>query len=127
VHELSLVAGLFDILEETAREHRARRITLVRLKVGKMSGVVPDLLVSAFDAFKKETVADEARLEVVEVPVRLRCRDCGGDRLDTEGDFSCLGCGGRNVEIVEGRELVVERIQLETDDPEPGPGGPAPT
>ena len=127
MHELSLVAGLFDTLEETAREHRARRITLVRLKVGKLAGVVPDLLVSAFDAYKKGTVAGGSTLEVVEVPVRLRCRDCGGDRLDAEGDFSCLGCGGRNVEITEGRELVVEMIELETDDPEPGPGRPLPT
>lgn len=127
MHELSLVAGLFDTLEETVREHRARRITLVRLKVGKLAGVVPDLLVSAFDAYKKGTVAGESSLEVVEVPVRLRCRDCGGDKLDAEGDFSCLGCGGRNVEIIEGRELVVERIELETDEPEPGPGRPRPT
>lgn len=127
MHELSLVAGLFDTLEETAREHRAGKITLVRLKIGKLSGIVPDLLESAFDVYKKGTIAGEARLEIEEVPVRVRCRECGGERLDAEGDFSCLACGGRNVEILEGRELVVERIELETDDPEPGPGGPAST
>jgi hydrogenase nickel incorporation protein HypA/HybF len=127
VHELSLVAGLFDTLEETVREHRAAKVTMVRLKVGKLSGVVPDLLVSAFDAYKKGTVADGARLEVVEVPVRLRCRDCGGEKMDAEGEFACLACGARNVEILEGRDLLVERIELEADDPEPGPGGPGPT
>ena len=127
MHELSLVAGLFDTLEETAREHRARKVTRVRLKVGKLSGVVPDLLESAFDAYKKGTIAEEARLEVEEVPVRLRCGDCGGGRMDVEGDFACLACGGRSVEILEGRELVVERIELEADDPEPGPGGPGST
>lgn len=123
MHELSLVAGLFDTLEETVREHRAAKVTMVRLKVGKLSGVVPDLLESAFDTYKKGTIADGARLEVVEVPVRFRCRDCGGDGLDVEGDFSCLACGGRNVEILEGRELLVERIELEVDGPEQGPGG----
>ncbi len=127
MHELSLVAGLFDTLEETAREHRARQVTLVRLKVGKLAGVVPDLLESAFDTYKKGTIAGDARLEIEEVPVRLRCRDCGGGRLDETGDFACLACGGRNVEIIEGRELIVERIELEVEEPEPGPGGPAST
>jgi len=125
MHELSLVASLFDTLEETAHEHHSRKITLVRLKVGKLAGVVPDLLESAFDTYKKGTIAGDARLEIEEVPVRLRCRDCGGGRLDADGDFACLACGGRNVEILEGRELLVERIELETDDPDPSPGGPA--
>ncbi|MBM3304597.1 MAG: hydrogenase maturation nickel metallochaperone HypA [Candidatus Aminicenantes bacterium] len=117
MHELSLVAALFETLEEKAREHRAARITVVRLKVGKLSGAVPELLESAFETYKKGTIADGARLEIEEVPVRLRCRSCGGERLDVEGSFACLVCGGRDVELLEGRDLVVERIELEADEP----------
>lgn len=117
MHELSLVAALFETLEEKAREHRAARITMVHLRVGKLAGAVPELLDSAFETYKKGTIAEGARLEIEEVPVRLRCRDCGGDRLDEGGTFSCLSCGGRNVELLEGREIVVERIELETGDP----------
>jgi hydrogenase nickel incorporation protein HypA/HybF len=114
VHELSLVASVFDILEEKAREHGAARVTKVVLKVGVMSGVVPDLLESAFDAYKKGTPAGEARLEIVRVPVKLRCPDCGGETAREDTDFSCAACGSRRVEIVAGRELVVETVELET-------------
>lgn len=114
MHELSLVASVFDILEEKAREHGAARVTTVVLKVGVMSGVVPDLLESAFDSYKKGTLAEEARLEIVRVPVRLRCPDCGGETAREDTDFSCAACGSRRVEIVAGRELVVEKIELET-------------
>ena len=114
MHELSLIASVFDVLEEKAREHGAGRVTAVVLKVGVMSGVVPDLLESAFDIYKKGTIAETARLEIVVVPVKLRCPDCGGEAVREETDFSCAGCGSRRVEIVEGRELVVERIELET-------------
>jgi hydrogenase nickel incorporation protein HypA/HybF len=127
VHELSLVASVFEVLEDEARRHGAAKVTRVVLKVGVMSGVVPDLLGSTFDIYKKDTIAGTARLEIVVVPVKLRCPDCGGLAVREDTDFSCAACGSRRVEIVEGRELVVERIQLETDDPEPGPGGPAPT
>jgi hydrogenase nickel incorporation protein HypA/HybF len=114
VHELSLVASVFDVLEEKAREHGATRVVRVVLKVGVMAGVVPDLLESAFDIYKKGTLADGARLEIVAVPVRIRCPDCGGEAVREDADFSCAACGSRRVEIVEGRELVVERIELET-------------
>ena len=114
MHELSLVASVFDILEEKAREHGAARVVRVVLKVGVMAGVVPALLESAFDIYKKGPLAEGARLEVVVVPVRTRCPDCDGEAVREDADFSCAACGSRRVEIIEGRELVVERIELET-------------
>ncbi len=114
MHELSLVASVFEVLEEKAREHGAVRITRVVLKVGVMAGAVPDLLESAFEIYKKGTLAEGARLEIVIVPVKLRCPDCGGEAVREDTDFSCAACGSRRVEIVEGRDLVVETIELET-------------
>ena len=55
MHELSIIASLFEVLEEKAREARALRITSVKLRVGRLSGVVPELLESAFDAYGKGT------------------------------------------------------------------------
>ena len=114
MHELSLVASVFEVLEEKAREHGAARVTKVVLDVGIMSGAVPDLLESAFEAYKRGTLAAGARLEIVVVPVKVRCPDCGGEAVREDADFSCAGCGSRRVEIVEGRELVIEKIELET-------------
>lgn len=114
MHELSLVASVFDVLEEKAQEHGATRVTSVVLRVGVMSGVVPDLLESAFDTYKIGTLAEGARLIIEAVPVKLRCPVCGGDTVREDTDFSCAACGSRRVEVVEGRELVVERIELET-------------
>jgi len=114
VHELSLVASVFEVLEEKAREHGAARVTKVVLDVGIMSGAVPDLLKSAFEAYKRGTLAAGARLEIVVVPMKVRCPDCGGETVREDADFSCAGCGSRRVEIVEGRDLVIEKIELET-------------
>jgi hydrogenase nickel incorporation protein HypA/HybF len=114
MHELSLIASAFEVIEAEAREHGAVRVTAVVLKVGAMSGAVPDLLESAFDTYKKGTLAEGARLEIVVVPVRLRCSDCAGEAVREEADFSCAGCGSRRVEIVEGRDIFIEKIELET-------------
>lgn len=114
MHELSLVASVFEVLEDEARKHGARCVSRVVLRVGVMSGVVPDLLASAFETYKKGTIADSARLEIVPVPVKLRCPDCGGEAVREDTDFSCTACGSRRVEIVEGRDLMVGTIDLET-------------
>jgi len=124
VHEMSIVAGLVEVLEEKAKEAGATRVTSVKLRVGEMSGVVPELLSSAFEAYKKGTIADGATLEIDVVPVRPRCRSCGGTSWREEAGFICAACGSRDLEVVEGRELVLERLEVEVDD-EPGEGRPA--
>jgi len=114
VHELSLVASLFETLEAQAKAHGAARVSLVKLSVGELAGVVPELLESAFDTYKRGTIAGDARLEIEVVSVRFRCRACGGEAfLD---DTSCAACGARDPEIVAGRDLVLERLEIETPD-----------
>ncbi len=115
MHELSLVASLFEILEEKAGGLKAARITAVTLRVGRLSGVVPELLRSAFDAYKKGTLAEGARLEVEVAPFDFRCRACGGTSFREE-PAACTACGSKDVELVGGMDLVVEKIEVEVED-----------
>jgi hydrogenase nickel incorporation protein HypA/HybF len=116
MHELSIVAGLFETLEAQARENRAARITGVTLKIGRLSGVVPELLESAFDMYKKGTIAEAAKLTVDVVPLRVRCRACGAERSVESYVFLCAACASPDLEILEGTEMILERIELEADD-----------
>jgi len=113
MHELSIVSGLFDILEEKAREHRAKKIVSVTIKVGKLSGAVPDLLVSAFDIYKEGTLAAEARLEIISLPVKTKCGHCGREFEPEHHLFVCPGCASQDLKILEGMDLFVEKIEFE--------------
>jgi hydrogenase nickel incorporation protein HypA/HybF len=115
VHELSVIAALFDTLLAQARAHNARAITAVKLDVGVFSGVVPELLESAFEMYKKGTIAERARLVIERRPFKVRCRACGGVEAREDFVFSCPACGATDLEIVQGTELVLERIEAETD------------
>jgi hydrogenase nickel incorporation protein HypA/HybF len=117
VHELSIVTNLFEVLEEKAREANALRITAVKLRVGRLSGVVPDLLVSAFDTFKKGTIAEGARLEIEIAPFSFRCRRCGGESFPEDPPYACTACGSGDIELLGGMDIFVERIEVETPDP----------
>jgi hydrogenase nickel incorporation protein HypA/HybF len=117
MHELSLIASLFDALLEQARAHNARTIVRVNLAVGVLSGVVPELLESAFDMYKKGTIAEGATLVVERRPFEVRCRACGAVETREDFVFACPACGATDLEIVHGTELVLERIEAETADP----------
>jgi len=117
VHELSIVASLFEILEDKAREQKADRITGVKLRVGRLSGVVPELLESAFDAYKKGTLAEGARLEIEVAPLDFRCRACGGTAFREEPGVSCAACGSSDVELVGGMDVTIEKFEAEIEDP----------
>ena len=116
MHELSIVASLFEILEEKAREQNAVRITAVQLRVGRLSGVVPDLIESAFDMYKKGTLAAGARLEIEVVPFSFKCRTCGGEAFRDEMPYTCAACGSADMELLGGMDLVVEKIEVEVAD-----------
>jgi hydrogenase nickel incorporation protein HypA/HybF len=113
MHELSIVASLFEILEDKAHEQSAVRVVLVKLKVGKLSGVVPEFLQSAFEIYRKDTIAADSGLEIEVVPIRIKCHKCQALTSKDDFVFTCPACGSNDIEITEGTELVLEKIDLE--------------
>jgi hydrogenase nickel incorporation protein HypA/HybF len=113
MHELSIVASLFEVLEEKARENKAAKVVGVRLKLGKLAGVVPELLRSAFDTYKQGTIAADATLEIEEVSLKLHCRNCGAEIEREEYILLCPTCGSTDLEILEGMDLLLDKLDLE--------------
>ncbi|MFQ6084030.1 MAG: hydrogenase maturation nickel metallochaperone HypA [Candidatus Aminicenantia bacterium] len=113
MHELSIVTNLFDILKEKAEEQKAKKITKVKLKVGMVSGVVPELLESAFEIYKKGTIAEQAELEIEEISVKIKCKKCGIEFSPDDLTFVCPECNSLELEILSGNELLLEKLELE--------------
>jgi len=112
---------MFETLLEQARVHKAKRITGVKIQVGALAGVVPELLESAFDAYKKGTIAADAVLTMVKPPFTVRCRSCGNESVRDDFVQVCPACASTDLEIIHGLELILEKIEMETDEP---PGAP---
>ncbi len=113
MHELSIIASLFEILKEKAREKDAKKITFVKLQVGKLSGVVSEFLYTAFDVYKKDTLAKDAALEIVEVPLKIQCQKCGKNMIKNDFVFMCNFCGSNDLKTLSGTELLLEKMELE--------------
>lgn len=113
MHELSIVASLFEILEEKAREQKAAQIVRVNVKVGMLAGVVPEFLQTAFDSYKRGTIAAEATLEITSVPLRVKCKKCRSVAEKDDFVFTCPACGSTELDVEEGTELLLDKIEME--------------
>jgi len=112
MHEVSIMQNVFEIAFSHLRQEKATRIHRLRLRIGALSGVVPDALQFAFDALKENTPAAEASLEVEYVPVRFYCAKCSLEFGTDDIVELCPACGSPSAEVRQGRELDVVSLEV---------------
>lgn len=113
MHEMALAGSILEIGEMEARKRGATVISKIKLRLGEFAGVVREALEFAFDVLKPGTLAEKAEFEIENVPLRTLCPQCG-EASGAKQDF-CLLCPQCEtpVEILAGREMQVEYIDLE--------------
>jgi hydrogenase nickel incorporation protein HypA/HybF len=113
VHELSIAQSIVAVAERHAAGRPVRR---VELRVGHLRQVVPSALEFAFGLVAADTLLDGAELAIEEVPARGRCRACGAETTMAGFPLACSACGGLDVEILAGEELLVDSLELEENE-----------
>jgi hydrogenase nickel incorporation protein HypA/HybF len=102
---------------EAAQNSRARRVTVVTLRLGALSGVVEDALLFSYDIATRGTMLDGSKLVVHRLPIVIHCETCHLDReLPGTQRFRCPVCGTPSGDIRQGRELEIESMEIEVDD-----------
>ena len=112
MHELSIAEAVVDI---AARHAAGRPVSVVELKVGHLRQVVHSALEFAFELVALGTVLEGAELRMEEVAARGACRTCGADTPLPEFPLCCRRCGGFDVEVTRGEELLVDSLELQDE------------
>jgi len=115
LHELSFAAQILRCVEQQAREHRAPRVSRLRLRVGRLSGVNRDNLAFCLEAVADGSVMQGAQIEVDEAGPELVCPSCG--RLPVDGMVKpvCPACG-KEAELVLNTEVTIEEVELDVEE-----------
>ncbi|MDB5386620.1 MAG: hydrogenase expression/synthesis, HypA [Planctomycetaceae bacterium] len=114
MHELSIALSILDIVEEEAERLGATRVTAVHLKIGLLSGIVPEALQSAFDLIKEGTSFAAAQLVIQELPIIINCPTCAAERpIESIQNFICQTCSTPCNDVVSGRQLEVSALEIE--------------
>jgi hydrogenase nickel incorporation protein HypA/HybF len=113
MHEQSIVESLLALALQNAEKACARKIVGIHLVVGDCTGVVEDAVSFYFSFLSKDTIAAGAKINYTHVPAQLRCRDCDLLFPLQKREYSCPKCEGKRVEIVGGRELYIQNMEVE--------------
>ena len=117
MHEMGIAMEVLRIAQESVpAEMVGVRIQRIHLKVGQLSAVVPESLRFCFEVAAKETIADGAELAIEEIKVNARCKDCMHEWSVDEAVFVCPACDSGNIDLLSGRELNIESIEIEEKD-----------
>ena len=113
MHELSIALGIVEAAQEEARLHRGR-VSAVHLRVGPLSGVVPEALLSSYEMAAADTPLAGSRLVIEEVPVVVFCPRCEVQRpLRSMQRFCCPECGTPTGDVRQGKELDLVALEIE--------------
>lgn len=112
MHEIHITQEIVDTVLRAGEKAGAEKITLVRVKAGKLAGVEPSSLQFYFDTLTKDTMAAGARLVVETVEANARCGACRKAFTPQDLRSVCPACGSPDVEITSGRELYVEDVEV---------------
>ena len=113
MHELSIALSLIEVAGEEA-QRRGVRVAALHLKVGPLSGVMREALVSAYELAREGTLLDNSRLEIEETSITMNCPACQAPRkVVSIQNLCCSECGEPATNIVGGRELELTALEIE--------------
>ena len=117
MHELGIVLEIHRSCRETVREHGGGRLQRVRIAVGELAAVEPDLLKFGWEAVVADSPEAGAELVIEWCKAVQSCASCGCAKERSDGSWLrlCPDCG-TPLRVDGGDELDILEITFETDD-----------
>ncbi len=108
MHELSITQSVVDAV---VKHVDGRTVTAVHLKVGRLSGMVPDAMRFCFELLTEGTTLAGCDLDIEEPSGQALCRTCQEEFVLADLILLCP-CGSADVEVISGRELSVASVEV---------------
>lgn len=114
MHELSICQALIAQVAQIAAQHAASGVKSVRVLLGPLSGVEPQLLQGAYAIACAGSVAAESILLIDEAPLKVKCETCGAETEASPNRLLCGQCGDYHTQLVSGDEMLLMSVELMT-------------
>lgn len=121
MHEMGIALQIIEIASASIPLNDVPvQVEKVNLKIGKLAAVVPESLRFCFEIASKDSLLSGAALHIEEIPVRARCKQCDTVWTIDEPVFQCQQCNSGQIDIISGRELNIESIEIADEETRPG-------
>ena len=112
MHEYSIVQSLLESCEQHARQNDAKEVNKVVVKIGVLSGVEPDLLQTAFDTFKEQTICHNAQFIMNIQKITIKCHSCNTESVLEKNEFSCPSCQSTDLTVIDGEDMYLMSLEM---------------
>lgn len=113
MHEVSIMGEIFEMINENVKSHNLKKVSEVVLKIGEFTCVEEGALRFAFEAFSKDTEAEEAKLVIEKIEASAKCDHCGQVFKVAFTNKICPKCNTFSNNIITGYELLLHEMEGE--------------
>lgn len=122
MHELGLLASVVAAVDRAATDAGATRIREVALRVGTLSGAVPEALLGSWPIAVFGTPLADTALTVEPVEAAVWCPACRAEQpVDAFFALACPACGTPTAHLVRGREFEIAWVEWDAGHEGPPP------
>lgn len=112
MHEMAICESIRQILEEQAQAARFARVERVVLAIGALSGVEIEALRFGFDVVMRGSVAQDAKLEIEDVPGTAWCMVCAQTVEIAARYDACPRCGSYQLQVTGGDDMTIRELEV---------------
>ncbi|BCM17535.1 hydrogenase maturation nickel metallochaperone HypA [Mesorhizobium sp. J8] len=112
MHEIAICESIRGIFEEEAEKQAFVRVDRVCLEIGRLAGVEVEALTFGFDVVMRGSLAEGARLDVLEIEGRAWCMPCGRSVAIGQRYEPCPGCGSHQLQVTGGDEMRIKELEV---------------
>jgi hydrogenase nickel incorporation protein HypA/HybF len=111
MHELGLAEDILRKIKEEAKAKNLAKVSYAKIRVGETLVTDQPELIELFSMISTGTPAEGAKLDIVISPLKAVCGSCKKEFNPKVIRFDCPGCGSASINIVSGKELLIEEIK----------------
>ena len=113
MHELTLLYGVVQKVEEVVKENDLDHIDAIVIEVGEATAVVPEFLRDGYSVISDDyDFLRGSELIIERVTAIGRCRGCGTEFPIVVNKGLCPECGSFDKDIIEGTDFFIREVRI---------------
>lgn len=110
MHELGVVIEVVKTVENLAKRNGLKKIDTLVLQIGELSPMIPRYVEACYPVAVDGTMLQDTKLKIEVLPGNALCKGCNKVFNLIENDGKCPDCGGRDWELLCGKECMIKEI-----------------
>ena len=113
MHELSVMMSILDVVNKHAKMNNVKKVQKIYLKVGELADIEDKWMQHYFEYASKNSLAEDAKLEITRIPVKMKCDDCSAEFEPNmkEEKIICPVCESKKHTLIEGTGYYVTDME----------------